>query len=181
MLIELALDNNCLGGFPVDYFQNFSRLSVLKLDNNRLAVLPTLSWLGLSLKLIFLNRNRLATLDGLTSQGHYTRLTRMYATHNEITTLNVTHLINIPKLENIRLNNNNLTSLGDFTLHYGGRLSVKENPWHCDAALFWVSGLNQDTFSLTCFIPECYAGRIASNLSEYRAKKEQTPSSLLLI
>ena len=168
MLIELAIDNNFLGEFPVDYFQNFSRLSVVDLIDNGLTVLPTFSWLEQSLKLIYLNDNRLVTLDGLTSHGHYTSLIRIYANHNEITTFNITHLINIPKLKTLKLIRNNLTSLGDFTLYYDGRLSVRDNPWHCDAELSWVSSFNQDTFSLTCFTPQCYAGRIANNLGEYR-------------
>ena len=169
-LSELGLDNNCLGEIPVDYFQNFSCLSVLKLEGNRLAVLPNLSWLGESLQLIHLNDNRLVALDGLTSQGHYINLTGIYAARNEITTLNITHLNNVPKLEIMKLNKNNLTSLADFTPYYGGRMWVKGNPWHCDSNLSWVSSLNQDTFSLTCFTPQCYAGELPISLVSIEEK-----------
>ena len=164
----LMLDENYLETFPSDYFQYFTRLSVINLSNNYLLALPNFCWLAGSLQVIYLYENRLVSLDGLTSQGHYIHLTEIYAPRNEITHLNVTHLKCMPNLLFLDLSKNNLTSLGDFKLYYDGTMLVKQNPWHCDADFSWLGGLSQATFSLTCFTPHCYAGKTANDLSKYK-------------
>ena len=164
-LWELSLIQNAISQFPSDYFNGFSQLQIIRLTYNNLTYLPGLCRIEKSIKEISISDNQIQSLDAVLADGFYEVLWYIDVSYNIIHYLNISTLRNCPKLKQISVIGNLLTSIGDYRAYIGLiSLTPYSNPWHCDSKLAWMSGLSSPI--LTCHSPECFSGKPVNEISE---------------
>ncbi|XP_066925220.1 slit homolog 1 protein-like [Clytia hemisphaerica] len=88
-------------------FNNFSQLKELNLTGNAITSLEMKAFARTNLQLLDISHNQFTTLD----LSHLPRLTELYATGNELTNITFTDL---PSLSEVHLSHNNLTESPNF-------------------------------------------------------------------
>ena len=163
----LSLSFNVMTQLSKNYFRNFTRLDTIHLSCNNLTELPRFTWLEKSMQLIQIQHNSIQSLYAVTADGFYERLSYLDASYNRVQYLNISHLEKFPKLRQLQLQGNRLTTLGDYRAYVqkSRNLELFWNPWHCDSQLIWMTGLPSSR--LTCHSPECFTGKAFSEISEY--------------
>ena len=164
-LLELSLIKNAISQFSNDYFTGLSELQVIRLAYNNLTYLPGLFRIQKSIKKIFISDNQIQSVDAVLGDGFYEVLSYIDVSYNIIHYLNISSLRNCPKLKQISINDNHLTSIGDYRAHFSLKvLILHSNPWYCDSNLAWMSRLS--SLVLTCHSPECFSGKLVNEISE---------------
>ncbi|XP_069953928.1 uncharacterized protein [Cherax quadricarinatus] len=109
-LTTLSLEENLLEALPSGVFSSQSSLENLYLSKNSIKEIHHQSCQGLGrLQRLFLDRNRLVHID-LTCFLHTPVLQELYLAHNQLTLEQQTFPL-LPKLTNLYLNNNSLTTI----------------------------------------------------------------------
>ena len=179
-LQHLILRNNKIHYFPADYFDGFDVIEQVDIEKNELHSVPNVGYVGHSLRVFVINRNKLKTLDDRLTGGLTMPVLKMlWVNENEIQHVNVAILAQMPKLNYLDLAKNQLHHFADptaYLLPNHGRsilLNPHLNPLTCDKALSWVPGLaEQETIKnglgnqVECHQPPCLKSRDVMSLSK---------------
>ena len=143
-LLHLDLSNNCIRELPELYFEETHSLEFLDLSGNQLQQVPKLYDLEWTLTNLLLGRNLIENLNEIYNASLLTSLINIDLAFNNITEIDL-QLINenCPKIKNIYVNNNIISTLSDTVeldnltgTHF--RLHAGNNPFICDDRIAWM-------------------------------------------
>ena len=166
-LVNLQIENNNISRLGKHFLKNFKKLTTLDLSKNNLLALPDLHWIQQSLSYLSADDNEIQSLDTLQTSGIYKRLIYVSLYSNNILHFDASLLRHMPKLENLYLNGNNLTHIGDFRSFNVTVIMLRGNPLHCNEELSWM-GEEDMSFEegLTCATPTCLHGIAIADMSK---------------
>ena len=158
---RLTFSNNSLDPQHVlTNVTNVHRMSSLVVSDNNLQVYPELMFQHkVRLSSIDISHNDIVTLDRqYSTEGaarlptSYKLITEISASHNQISTITESFAQAYPRLRNLDLRYNSLTTLGQAAITWSPTLvfHLSDNLWHCDCNLdsLWKA-LRQDTFTIS--------------------------------
>ena len=140
LLVELSLKN------VVEDFENldlmpFIVLKFLQMIRGRITIIPkNIHYVAGTLRTLSLAHNRIGTLDGMNNIT-FEKLRYLYLMNNKISNVNAL-LLQLPVLEQIHLDRNQLKQLEDFRFCTWGMgndrspsFAFGDNPWHCNDSM----------------------------------------------
>ena len=136
--LELAKNN--LTYIPAEYFTGCNLLDTLSLRGNRLSVVPDVWNVNTTLRRFHLNDNFITCIESLYFVPMI-KLTTLVLAGNLLTEIAFENTV-WPVITSIALSNNFLTTIELSGLsRVSGKVIVlvRDNPWHCDVELCWLS------------------------------------------
>uniref|UniRef100_A0A8C5LJC4 Leucine rich repeat containing 19 n=1 Tax=Leptobrachium leishanense TaxID=445787 RepID=A0A8C5LJC4_9ANUR len=117
-LTVLNLENNNIASIPSKFFSGLSKLDILKLQNNLIEDIPDTAFEGLEqLKILDLSNNKISFFPS--NVKLFQELTTLYLQNNNLTSLDIS-----PMLEKLKSTLN---------------ITLSGNPWNCDCAFMNLS------------------------------------------
>ena len=172
-LVKLSLSNNWLSNLDDNFFEGYKILESVHLSNNKLLALPELHWIKHSIINLYASDNKIKSLDVFNVIGIFELLSYIDMGGNSIRVFNAAILRHMPKLSNLRLCCNQLTSIDDFRIYYKKKIYLVGNPWHCGTTLSWM-GEDDMAFEvgLVCETPTCVQGIAIADMSKYIKRQD---------
>ncbi|ELU17058.1 hypothetical protein CAPTEDRAFT_227766 [Capitella teleta] len=181
LIIELDLKSNQIPDIPTETFINFTKIEKLNFYGNEIENLTDDVFENLdTLKTLFvlvivLSKNPLRTVNPQIF-ANTPSLIALSLVLCELTNLDSNTFSDLKKLRRLSLYGNNFTSLNEsllsgLTLR---KLSVSNNPWHCNCDLAWLTNVVREVLPFddeeiaTCLSPDHLASRPLQNLSALR-------------
>ncbi|KAJ8372971.1 hypothetical protein AAFF_G00272520 [Aldrovandia affinis] len=174
-ITKLNLSHNAIEISEADIktLKNYSQLTELYLNNNRLTVLPGHMFDNLTqLNILNVSYNNISRVEPKAFAG-LANLKNLDLSHNSIPSLPPRVFANLSSLEALYLQGNGLHVLENGTfgdLKHQKYLDLDENPWNCSCAFLWVIHCLNDLKvqigqGAICAIPEDQAGKSILNSS----------------
>ena len=142
-LRKLSMEVNKLTCFPEHYFNECNVLREVFFGNNLLTAMPNVRNLNATIETIVLQNNRITSIEPL----YFVPMTKLNSVDLSINLIVEIEFENIiwPAIKFIDLGSNYLTSINIYSLKSvleKVQIQLKENPWHCDQKLCWLSHCN---------------------------------------
>ena len=117
-----------------------------------------------TLQVLRLTNNRLQNLDGIYKSGTFLSLRRLTLSSDKIPLFDVSVLVNTLNITKLPLAKNNLKTMSDPRPFLDIPMDLYDNPWHCDAAISWMSSFRL-ALKVVCFSPPCLRGNDVTEMS----------------
>ena len=204
-LETLNLAWNNISDSQVVFNDDFPKLTILVLDGNILTSVPCIKKIAANLVLLDLSHNSIDSLENIYNV-HFLKLLALYLHFNSVWHISLSRLY-MPKLDALHLSHNLLVSMESVDEILNGFpgschqlvVYIGDNPWHCNASLFWLYDSkhyqrNNDNFriaytspsckvsiigvhALVCHTPEEYHGKFITSLGKLLPTDVITSSS----
>ena len=179
-LLSLSVDENYLVVMSKSWLKGFRKLSYLDLSSNRLLQLPDLHWVRHSLVTLLASYNGIESLETFGTSAIFEVLKHIDASANNIRSFNVSNLRHMPKLYDLNLYANKITHIEDFRNFSTEIIHLRDNPWHCGAAISWMGEEDMEfERDLTCATPDCLHNRIIADMSKFHFVARGTEFDLM--
>ena len=158
----LYLGGNQISDISSTAFNN-TVLENLDLSANQFMVVPDLEVIKETLLQLTLSHNQITEFDGSICSGN---LMRFYLERNQITYIDPSAFDNCTALQRLRLNGNQLTTLGKVSLEPLQEIDITNDHLVCDSSLLWLKDavehgvIVQDFW---CAGPPCLQGKLFSS------------------
>ena len=151
LFLEITIKNkNHLDMYSTAFSTDFPRLEYLSLSDNGLNAVPGVSPLADTLVFLFLDKNRITSLEGLYNI-RFPKLSVLELMENRITFISIAKL-DMPALNRLSLHDNLVKIIEPIVGILGAssgpcaqlRVLLHDNPWHCNTSMAWLKEFKKE-------------------------------------